>query len=82
LADKATHGAGSGTYLAVTSRTDQKPSWNDIPDKPSTFPPNSHSHVGSDIISPASGTPGARCIIISTSNPSGGSDGDVWIRYS
>lgn len=81
LADKVTHGVGSGYYITKTSRSDQLPSWNDIPDKPSTFPPSSHAHAGSDISSSASGIPGARKIYISTANPSGGSDGDVWFKY-
>ncbi|MBC7334335.1 MAG: hypothetical protein H5T85_07795 [Actinobacteria bacterium] len=81
MADKVTHGVGSGYYITKTSRSDQLPSWNDIPDKPSTFPPSSHAHAGSDISSSASGTPGARKIYISTANPSGGSDGDVWFKY-
>src|SRR5690606_20724960 len=33
----AVHGVGQ-QYVAKTSRSDQWPSWNDIPDKPSTFP--------------------------------------------
>ena len=39
----------SGKYICATSRSDQKPSWNDIPDKPSTFPPSSHTHSRSEI---------------------------------
>jgi len=42
----------SGKYVAYTSRSDQAPSWDDIPDKPSAFPPEAHasSHAkgGSD----------------------------------
>ena len=39
----------SGKYICSTSRSDQLPSWDDIPDKPSEFPPEAHSHVRSDI---------------------------------
>ena len=39
----------SGKYVCATSRSDQLPSWNDIPDKPSTFPPEPHTHNRSDI---------------------------------
>ena len=35
------HGVGA-YYIAKTSRSDQLPSWGDIPDKPSAFPPASH----------------------------------------
>jgi len=43
------HGVGSG-YICKTSRSDQKPSWGDIPDKPSEFPPESHTHYKGDIV--------------------------------
>jgi len=36
------HGLGAGEYIAKTSRPDQLPSWNDIPDKPSQFNPEPH----------------------------------------
>jgi len=39
----------SGKYICSTSRSDQLPSWNDIPDKPSAFPPEEHTHTRSDI---------------------------------
>lgn len=52
LAEKATHGVGSGYYIAKTSRSDQLPAWNDIQGKPSTFAPAAHNHNGSDITSP------------------------------
>jgi len=39
----------SGKYICSTSRSDQKPSWNDIPDKPSAFPPEAHTHSRSEI---------------------------------
>lgn len=48
------HGVGSGYYLAKTSRSDQRPAWADIPDKPTAFPPSPHTHAGSDITSPVS----------------------------
>jgi len=41
------HGVGS-SYIAKTSRSDQLPSWNDIPDKPSTFPPEPHADTHKD----------------------------------
>jgi|GEM_PF-6557233 len=39
----------TGKYIAYTSRNDQAPSWDDIPDKPSTFPPDPHTHGRDDI---------------------------------
>ena len=39
----------SGKYICATSRSDQLPSWDDIPDKPSAFPPEEHTHTRSDI---------------------------------
>lgn len=42
------HGVGSA-YICKTSRSDQAPAWEDIPDKPTTFPPSSHTHVKADI---------------------------------
>ena len=39
----------SGKYICATSRSDQAPSWNDIPDKPSAFPPEAHTHSIKDI---------------------------------
>src|SRR5690606_13204591 len=47
---KTTHGVQSPYYIAKTSRSDQLPSWNDIPDKPSTFPAGPHQHSAQDII--------------------------------
>jgi len=48
---KTTHGVQSPYYIAKTSRSDQLPSWNDIPDKPTTFPVGPHQHSAQDIIS-------------------------------
>jgi len=42
------HGVGT-SYICKTSRSDQLPSWGDIPDKPSEFPPEPHTHPISDI---------------------------------
>jgi len=42
------HGVGA-SYVAKTSRSDQWPSWGDIPDKPSVFPPEAHTHPRDDI---------------------------------
>jgi len=47
---KTTHGVQSPYYIAKTSRSDQLPSWNDIPDKPTTFPVGPHQHSAQDII--------------------------------
>jgi len=41
------HGVGT-SYIAKTSRSDQLPSWGDIPDKPSTFPPSAHADTHKD----------------------------------
>ncbi len=49
LAKSGVHGVGQ-QYVAKTSRSDQWPSWNDIPDKPSTFPVGPHQHSAQDII--------------------------------
>jgi WD40 repeat protein len=52
-----TYGASGSYRLAKTSRTDQLPSWADIPDKPATFPPSAykstHASGGSDVLTPA-----------------------------
>lgn len=45
---KNTH-VPEGKYIAYTSRNDQKPSWNDLEDKPSNFTPSAHTHTTSDI---------------------------------
>ena len=45
------HGVEAPYYIAKTSRSDQLPSWDDIPDKPSEFPPEAHTHDASDITS-------------------------------
>lgn len=50
-ASKQTHGASGSYYIAKTSRSDQLPAWTDIQGKPSTYPPSSHRHSGSDITS-------------------------------
>src|SRR5690606_29374895 len=47
---KSTHGVGPGFYIAKTSRSDQYPSWNDIKDRPSLFPPERHQHDASDVV--------------------------------
>ena len=47
-ANTGVHGVGSA-YVAKTSRSDQWPSWSDIPDKPSTYPPSTHSHSVSQV---------------------------------
>jgi hypothetical protein len=51
--------------------------WGSITDKPSTFPPATHGHAWADLTVPAT----IRNIIVSTAAPTGGSDGDVWLRY-
>lgn len=68
---KDTHGAGAGYYLAKTSRSDQMPSFADMPDKPSSYPPSSHKHPKSDISDfPTSIAPTAH----KNTHASGGSD--------
>lgn len=44
---------------------------------PASFPPATHSHEWADIVP----GPNIRNQIVSTSAPSGGVDGDVWLRY-
>jgi len=46
---KQTHGASGSYYIAKTSRPDQLPTWGDIQEKPSSFPPSAHKHVIADI---------------------------------
>lgn len=68
---KDTHGAGSGYYLAKTSRQDQLPAWEDVQGKPSSYQPSAHQHTKSDISDfPISMTPSAH----KTTHASGGSD--------
>lgn len=50
----------------------------DITGKPSTFAPSAHTHPWSEI----TGRDNVRDIIVSTSTPSGGSDGNVWLQYA
>jgi len=49
----------------------------DITGKPATFAPSAHTHPWSDI----TGRDNVRDIIVSTAAPSGGVDGNVWLRY-
>lgn len=49
----------------------------DITGKPSTFAPSAHNHAWADITVPST----IRNQIVSTAAPSGGNDGDVWLRY-
>lgn len=50
IAKSGVHGVGNA-FVAKTSRSDQWPSWNDIPDKPTSFPVGPHQHSAQDIIS-------------------------------
>jgi hypothetical protein len=56
-AENATHGVGSGYYIAKTSRSDQLLAWNDVQGKPSSYPPSAHKSThatgGSDALTPA-----------------------------
>lgn len=47
--NKQTHGASGSYYIAKTTRSDQFPSWADIPDKPSSFNPSAHTHTKENI---------------------------------
>lgn len=68
---KATHGIGSGYYIAKTSRSDQMPAYADVQGKPTSFPPSSHTHPKSEISDfPASMPPSAH----KSTHASGGSD--------
>src|SRR5690606_7346656 len=49
LAKSGVHGVGNA-FVAKTSRPDQWPSWNDIPDKPTSFPVGPHQHSAQDVI--------------------------------
>lgn len=49
----------------------------DITGKPTTFAPSAHGHVWGDITVPTT----IRNQVVSTAAPSGGADGDVWLRY-
>lgn len=70
--------------------------WTTITSKPSTFAPSAHTHPWSEVTGkPTEFTPSAhnqawstitdapafKPIIFSTAAPSGGADGDVWLRY-
>lgn len=80
--------------------------WTDITDKPTTFPPSSHSHPKSEVglasvdnvkqMPIAGGTftgiatgqantsytvAQLRNVILSTGDPVGGNNGDIWIKY-
>jgi len=70
--------------------------WATVTGKPTTFAPAYHTHPWSDLTSvpteftPAAhnqawstitGAPAFKPIIFSTAAPSGGADGDVWLRY-
>lgn len=50
----------------------------DITGKPLTFAPAAHGHAWGDIAVPST----IRNQIVSTSAPTGGNDGDVWLRYA
>ena len=49
------------------------PTWAQVTGKPGTFPPAAHSHTWSSI----TGKPN---ITMSTGNPSGGANGDIWFK--
>ncbi len=59
---KATHGIGSGYYIAKTSRSDQLPAYADVQDKPSSFPPSTHTHQGGDVTSKVSAASAADAV--------------------
>lgn len=68
---KTTHGIGEGYYIAKTSRSDQLPAYADVQDKPSSFPPSTHTHPKSEISDfPTSMPPSSH----KSTHASGGSD--------
>ena len=69
---------GSNTYFLLTANGDPDGSWNSF--RPFTI---SNSTGATTTISPtATGTRGLRNQTISTAGPSGGSNGDVWLKYT
>ncbi len=71
------------------SQATRWPTYAEVTSKPTTFPPSSHTHTISNISSLQSSLDGKepkldsdrkRKITISTSDPSGGSDGDIWFK--
>lgn len=54
------------------------PGWDEVTSKPSTFPPSSHTHSASQVT--GLGTAATKNITVSTANPSGGVDGDIWFK--
>ena len=56
-------------------------SWNNLEDKPSSFEPSTHTHGSGDITSFWYGNWEPRRMVHSAANPSGGSNGDVWLKY-
>lgn len=67
--------AHTHTWAEVTGKPTVFPSdWSQVANKPSTYPPSSHNHDGVYVKQSR--------ITISTSDPSGGVDGDLWFKYS
>ena len=63
------------TWAEVTGKPTVFPSdWSQVANKPSTYPPSTHNHDGVYVKQSR--------ITISTSDPSGGVDGDLWFKYS
>ncbi|KGF25700.1 hypothetical protein [Oligella urethralis] len=55
------------------------PAWSEVTSKPPTFTPSSHTHPVSQVT--GLGTAATKNITASTAAPSGGRDGDIWLRY-
>jgi len=58
--------------------TTRWPTWSEVTSKPSTFTPSSHTHPWSQLTSIPTNANGNRTV--STSSPSGGSNGDIWYK--
>lgn len=74
----ATSAAIARTNLGITPANIGAAAASDIP---TTLSQLSGTLTGDKITSPAVSTAGARKIYLSTSDPTGGSNGDVWIKY-
>jgi hypothetical protein len=69
---------GSATYFMLTANNDPNGTWNDF--RPLTV--NNSTGVVTTLSPVGNNTTGLRNITLSTSDPSGGTDGDVWLKYN
>lgn len=71
--------------LANKANSNHTHSWDNITGKPSTFPPSSHNHddryyTETEVNNLLNGK--QKTISYGTSEPSGGNDGDIYLKYS